>query len=243
MTNEHSSRSLQLNISWKIISLLLLVVIVVMLGLWKPRDSTDSTRSISVTGEATVSAEPDELVFSPYFEVETSEALTTKAADVTAKLKELGVEDKSIKTNASSYDKYYPMLIEEAGQSNLTLQFTVTLTSNKDLSQKVQDYLVSQNPKGQITPQASFSDDKLKQLEEEASTKATADAKARAEKIARELGARVGKVKGVSEVSGFGVYPLTEEGRDVATSSQASLPVQVGENDFTYQLQVEFELR
>lgn len=246
MTGERNSSTLQLNVSWKIVSAILLVIIISMLAFWMPwQGTTSDDRTITVSGEATLQAEPDELTFSPYFEAASTDELTTKAGEVTAKLKELGVEDKNIKTNASNYDKYYIMPTPDGGGSSLTLQFTITITNNKELSQKVQDYLVTQNPKGQVTPQAGFSDEKRKSLEDEASTKATTDAKAKAEKMAKELGGKLGKVKAVTPNTGFGVYPVSAEAaRDTTSASnQGSLPIQAGENEFTYQVTVEFFLK
>ncbi|MDQ3064652.1 MAG: SIMPL domain-containing protein [bacterium] len=244
MENGKKSQSLQLSISWRLIAIILLAVIGLMLAAWRPWTSTAaSSRVIAITGEATVSAEPDELVFYPYFEVKDTQQLTQKAATITDGLKKLGVEEKYIKTNASSYEKYLSVP-EGSGTDTLTLQFTVTITANKELSQKVQDFLVAQNPKGQISPQASFSTEKRKQLTDQATVQATADAKTRADKMAAELGAKIGKVVKVSEATSM--FPYALEGRDMAVSQDSAaskLPISVGENDFTYQLQVEFELR
>ena len=244
MADEQKQQNLNISISWRLVSIVLLVVIALLIILWRPWDNVQAERKITITGEATVSAEPDELVFYPTFEVEDVEELATKANEITAKLKELGVEEKDIKSNSSSYEKYYPMPVDGGDQSNLTLQLTISVTNNKELSKKVQDYLLTQNPKGQISPQASFSNEKRKALQDEATSKATVDARARAEKMAIELGGEVGKVITVSEATGYGVYPVdAAETRDSEASSPPSLPISVGENDFTYQIQVEFELK
>ncbi len=235
-----------LTVSWRLLAIVLLIIIAVMLAIWRPwQAGTSAGRTITVTGEATVSAEPDELVFYPSFTIATTQDLAARANELTAGLKALGVEDKAIRTNASAYEKYYDLtrLPGSAPEEEITLQFTITL-NDKELAQKVQDYLVSQKASGQITPQGSFSDEKRKQLQDEATEKAAADARTRAEKMAANLGAGIGKVVKVSESQGYGIYPMENGIRDmVASSADASMPINQGENDFTYQLQAEYELK
>jgi uncharacterized protein YggE len=231
---------------------LLLAVIIIMLVLWKPwqANSAATDRTIDVTGEATITAEPDEFVFYPNYqfkndskEVALGEA-TTKSNMIVAKLKELGVADNKIKVDTSGFETIY-MPRETAEVPTYTMQLTVTVSS-KEEAQKVQDYLVTTTPSGSVSPQGSFSDAKRKELEDQARDKATKDARDKADKSARNLGFKVGKVKTVTDGAGFsGITPMSARGVAVDTleAKSSSLPVQPGENELSYSVQVTYYLR
>ena len=242
---------IKLTLDLRIVVALLLVVIGAMLFLWKPWDSTDtSDRTISVTGEATLKAEPDEYLFSPNYEIEntgketTLAALVKKSDEIVSKLKGLGVPDNRIKTNATGYKNnsvYYPETYKDA----YVLTVSVTISS-KELAQKVQDYLVTTSPSGQITPQPNFSEAKRKQLESRARDAATKDARAKAEQSAKNLGFKVASVKSVSDGSGFDYpVPLGVDGAEPTrdTSVSTNLDIQPGENELRYSVTVIYYIR
>ena len=100
-------------------------------------------------------------------------------------------------------------------------------------------------PTGAVSPQASFSDAKRKELESKAREMATKEARAKAEQSAKNLGFSVGAVKSVNDGVGFGdVYPLAAESsaRDIAAPT-SKLTVQPGENELTYQVTVVYFIR
>jgi uncharacterized protein YggE len=236
----------------RIVSALLLVVIVVMLALWRPWQYKPGSndRTVTVTGEATVKAEPDEYVFNPYYEFKNKDkdaalaSLTKKSNSVIDGLKKLGVEDSKIKSNSNGYD--YPVYLDQKETSTYTLSLTVTV-SNREMAQKVQDYLTDTTPAGSISPQATFSESKRKELESQARDEATKDARAKADQSANNLGFRIGAVKSVEDGAGFGIGPVPlYEGRGIALDSameKSSLPVQPGENELTYTVTVVYFLR
>src|SRR5260221_10077114 len=103
---------------YRAVWLLLILVIITMLAMWRPWEPTipAGSRTISVTGTATVTATPDQYVFSPSYNFTNAvkqaalDQLTAKSNELIAKLKSLGVEDSEIKTNASgSYNYGYYM--------------------------------------------------------------------------------------------------------------------------------------
>jgi hypothetical protein len=214
-----------------------------MLLIWKPWSAVGAdARTVSVTGEATVSAEPDEYGFYPTYQFTDDDrdaalaTLTKKNEDVVSGLKKLGVEDSRIKTNSSGYDlPSFRGEPEGGGKPTYTLSLTVTV-ADKDLAQKVQDYLLTTSPSGSVSPQATFSDNKRRELENQARDEATKDARAKAEQSAKNLGFKLGKVKEVTDGSGFGVFPS----RDGATTAEdkAQLTIQPGENKLTYSVSV-----
>lgn len=225
----------------------LLLIIVVMLFLWKPwepRYGADA-RTVSVTGEAKITAAPDQYIFYPTYEFKNTDRsvalgeLSKKNDEIIGELKKLGVADASIKTNSDGYD--YPIYGEKDGTPLYSLRLTVTI-ADKALAEKVQDYLVGTTPTGGVSPQYGFSDAKRKELEAKARDEATKDARSKAEQSAKNLGFSIGAVKTVTDGSSFGeVYPMYRDGVGIAedtASSSASLGLQPGENDLTYQVSV-----
>ncbi len=220
-----------------------------MLFMWKPwATSTVDDETISVTGEATIKAAPDEFVFYPIYQFENSDktaalnALTKKSEEVVAKLKELGVPENKIKTNSSGYDAG-PLKMPENG-STYSLQLTATV-DNQELAQKVQDYLLTTQPTGSVSPTPTFSEGKRKELEAQARELATKDARAKADATAKNLGFKVGKVKSVSD--GSSAWTMSRGGGDTAISSkpaaEPSLSLNPGENELPYSISVVYYLR
>ena len=250
MDNNQLSQKSNLNVDLRVIAGLLLVVIAAMLFVWKPWSSTNaSDRTVEVTGEAEVTAKPDEFVFYPSYEFKLANndaalaALTTKSEEVVAKLKDLGVPDNKIKTSSSGYDR--PVLYEnDAKNATYTLQLTVTVGSI-EAAQKVQTYLVTTTPTGSVSPQASFSDKKRKELEGTARDKATKDARAKVEQMADNLDFKIGKVKAITDGAGFNTFPSAIRGEGLGTTDAKSsnLTVQPGENDLSYSVTVVYFIK
>ncbi|MDB5170668.1 MAG: hypothetical protein JWO35_362 [Candidatus Saccharibacteria bacterium] len=252
--NPTKSNKLNLSVDLRAIIFLLLVVIAGMVLLWKPWAATTSGKSdqvVTVTGESKVTAAPDEFVFYPTYEFKNASketalaALTKQNEELVAKLKALGVADNKIKTNSDGYDNYY--YDQSSGQNNYTLRLTVTV-GDKKLAEKVQNYLVSTAPTGAVSPQASFSDKKRKQLENTARDAATKDARSKAEQSAKNLNFTVGKVKSVKDGTGFGgatpLYGRAESTPAIAAdTTNSNLSIQSGENDLTYSVEVVYYVR
>jgi uncharacterized protein YggE len=242
--------SLSLSLDYRILCLVLLAVIVAMLALWRPWSANASgDRTIDVTGQTTVKSEPDEYVFYPNYEINNVDRagalseVTAKSDGVIKGLKEVGVADRQIKTNASDFGSFKPMPERDGSSPSYNLVVTVTV-GTKELAQKVQDYLLTTGPGGTITPQATFSEAKRKELESKARDEATKDARAKAEQSAKNLGFKVGAVKKVSDSNGFGVYPMVAQ--DSISSSGATrqmLAVQPGENELSYSVTVTYYLK
>lgn len=249
IATDPSSKKMQLSIDMRLIVGLLLIVIAVMLAVWRPWSAASSTndRTVTVTGEATLTDKPDEYVFYPSYPFKNDDKatalaeLTKKSDTVVAELKKLGVADSKIKTDSSNFD--YPVYYDETTkQATYTLSLTITV-NNTDLAQKVQDYLLSTTPSGIVTPQASFSDTKRKELENKARDQATKDARSKADQSAKNLGFKVAKVKSVTDGSGFGVMPYMTRGTAAVSDAKTvdiapSLSIQPGENDLNYTVTV-----
>ena len=246
---DQPTNKLKLSLDYRIIIIILMVVILSMLAIWRPwQQQTSGDRTITVTGEATISAEPDEYVFYPSYDFEGNDreaqlaSLTAKSNEIVTKLKELGVADNKIKTNANNYDyRYFSSDPKETAQ--YSLQITVT-TGSKEEATKVQNYLTTTNPSGQITPHVTFSDEKRKELQNQARDEATKDARTKADQSAANLGFNIGKVKAVEDGTGlYDVYPMmggVAMDSTVAEPRSSSLDLQPGENDLNYSVKVTY---
>ncbi len=253
---KEDKKQVTISLNFRTLSLILLglylITVGIMLYLWQPWSvSPVDARKITVTGEAVIEAEPDEFQFNPTynFTSDTQDGAIQEAADksteVVAELKKLGVEDKDIKINGYSHDWYW--YYDEDDGNHTSVNITITV-NDKDQAQKVQDYLLTTEPEGQITPWPSFSESKSKELETQARSEAVADAKSKAQASADELEVRVGKVISVSEGNGFGDYPIAYAEKDMmigldSAEAPRSIPVQPGEDEFRYNVTVIFELK
>jgi uncharacterized protein YggE len=237
-------------LDYRVIVGVLLVVIIAMLALWRPWEQQidAKTRTISVTGQAKLTAEPDEYTFTPSYQFRNADQkaalgeLSKKNDEIIKELKQLGVSDSQIKSDSNGYD--YPVY-DKGGASTLTYTLRLTVAvSNKDLAQKVQNYLLTTAPTGSVSPQFTFSDTKRTELENKARNDATKDARSKAEQSAKSLGFVIGQVKSVSDGSNFGGYPMISGGAGATSSDSSSkLSLQPGENELTYQVSVVFFLK
>lgn len=246
-TAKNNSMTFSLNLRW--LSIFLIGVIVVMLFIWRPwtPNPDAKNRIVTVTGETTVTAVPDEYVFQPGYQFKNADKaaalseVTKKSDEVIKKLKSLGVADNKIKSDAGGYEYSY-YYDSDSKQSTYSLRLTVTVDS-KAMAQKVQDYLVSTSPTGTVSPQASFSTKLRKDLENKARDDAAKDARAKAERTAQNLGFSLGKVKTISDVSGvnspifYGDLGATSLSAGDSVKSP-SLSVQPGENELPYSITV-----
>lgn len=244
--------NVKLDLRWIVLFLSLLII--GMLAIWKPwiGDTTDNNRTVSVTGKASMSAEPDEYVFYPSYEFKNNtdrqiaiNEANAKSAEIITQLKALGVTDNKIKSSVSGYPDYY--YSETDNTYNYTLSLTIKI-SDLELAQKVQDYLNSTAPQGNVSPVAGFSDAKQKTLENQARDEATQDAKNKADRMANNLGFKLGKIKSVTDGSGFGIIePMyATDGiktGDISTSSTGSNTIQPGENELNYSVTVIYYLK
>ncbi len=261
-TSSDNSHKVKLSIDLRVVVVLLLLVILGLLLAWHPWNGASlatNDRVVTVTGESTLQAEPDQFTFTPSYEFKDVSRdaalvkLSDKNSELIAHIKSLGVPDSAIKTNASDYNQggiYYPVgetkpVVDDSATYSLRLTITV---QKRDAAQKVQDYLAKTNPSGTVTPNNSFSDAKRKQLESQARDQATKDARGKADQSAKNLGFKVGKVKSVSDGSGFSGRPydtkvMSANGAGGSEAAAPSISVQPGQDPLSYSVTVEYYLR
>jgi uncharacterized protein YggE len=253
-----SSSSPTLKIDLRIVCAILVLIIASMLGIWRPWQDTsaaDTTRKITITGDATVKGVPDEFVFYPSFERTGTDVtsmkndLNTFGTKLVADMKKLGIASSDVTLDSSSYDNYTTDITDGSSQI-LSLQVTITVPS-KDLAQKVQDYLASTDAKGRLTAQPQFSTAKEKDLQNTARQQAVTDARKKATETASNVDAKLGKVLEVNDqptYSGGGcgtgtICPLNATQNSLTSgNTQASLPVTPGNDEVSSSVQVVFAL-
>lgn len=249
MINEKNKLNLQVDL--RIVVGVLLAIIVAMVLAWKPWVSGErSDEVIKVTGETTLKATPDQYVFSPVYQfmnadkAVASEQAKKKSDEVVAKLKELNVAEDKIKSDINGFSNglYRENPTEEYVY---TAQLTVTV-NDRTHAQQVQDYLSTTSPLGGVTPQASFSETKNKELQAKARDEATKDARAKAVQSANNLGFKLGRVKAVEDGAGFGdVIPFEGRSMPVAEDSKSRVGPTIlpGENEIRYSVTVTYFVR
>lgn len=234
------TRRIVLTLSWKVLSIVLAVALVGLTVYTKPWETnTANPRTITIKGEATIKRAPDSFVFNPTYEAASQEAITAKTNEVVTKVKELGLGDAGIQTQVSNYDKY-----NNSGAPTGEKVYSVYVTlsvEDKDLAQKIQDYLITTGATGQITPSSGFTKATQKTLRDEATNLAVQDARTRADSTAENLDTKVVKVIKVTEPEQFdGGYPIYST---MEYSKDTGLPINAGESEFNYTVEVEFEIR
>jgi uncharacterized protein YggE len=250
-TGGHLPSNRKLLVDLRLVTAVLFVVVVLALCVWRPWNNTGTdARTVTVNGEATITAAPDEFVFYPNYQFKNASRdvaladMTKKSEEIVAGLKKVGISEDKIKTNSGG--NAYPLYPEGTADATYSLNLTVTAASQEQ-AQKVSDYLVTTAPLGSVSPQASFSKNKRKELEAKARDAAAKDARSKADQMGKNLGFKVGKVKTISDDNGFGIfYPAARDQAGSATSlepSQPKLSVHPGQNDLDYTVKVTYFIR
>lgn len=207
-----------------------------------------SKRMVTVRGEGTVTATPDQVRLSVQVSTRgetASEAMrtaTTKTQAVLTLLKGLGVEEKNIQTSRVNvtpiYD--YSKQIQPPPILGYTSSNDFTVLFKGKLMDRVGEFMDKAVAAGATNfGSLQFENSKQRELEREALSKAAADARARAEQLARELGATLGQVISIAETVGGRPGPVLM--RTMAESAAA--PVMSGELNIVANVDVVFELK
>jgi uncharacterized protein YggE len=222
-----------------------------------------ATNTITVSGQGEVFAVPDTGEFSVTVHedaetvAEAQETATKKVNDIIAYLKGSGVEEKDIKTTNYNVNPKY-----EYSQTVCTNNFCPPSTQKlvgfevyQTLSVKVRDtkkageLLTGVGSKGASEVSGlSFTTDDDDALKAEARGQAIADAKAKADALAKDLGVNIVRIVGFNEdTSGYPTpYAYGRGGiaMDAAQSVKAAPPeLPVGENKITSNVSVTYEIR
>ncbi len=213
------------------------------------KETKESPRSVIVQGMGKIMTTPDQVRLN--IQVNTraetaSEAMkqaSKKTADVLAVLRGYGLDPKDIQTSRVTvsaildYQKNIqpPPVIGYTGTNEFSVLF------KGKYMEKVGEFL----DKAVTLGVSSFSglmyeSSTQREQEQDALTKAAADARSRAQVLAKELGATLGRVMTISESVNSPVPMMRAAMMDAAT---AAAPVMAGELAITAQVTVSFELK
>ncbi len=219
-------------------------------GAWRTTMAGQPVPSVNVSGEGKVTMKPDIASFSIGV-VKTDKDLgraQKEAADImvkaTALLKEKGVDEKDIKTTA--YNIYPQYDWRQSGRVFLGYEVRQTAEVKVRNLEKVGEILgavggVGANEIGSLT----FSIDNPEKAKEEARAKAIADAKAKAERLSKDLGVRLKKIISFSESGGNYPGPIyMKDSYSTSGMGGGSVPpVSAGENEITINVSITYEIR
>jgi uncharacterized protein len=216
--------------------------------------------SISVSGEGEFVSVPDIATFSYTVSAEgkdvaAAQALVTKSGDaVLAALKDLGIEERDIRTtDYSVYPKYvYTQTVCSQNYCPPSRQIPDGYTVSQTVSIKVRDTakageaLSVAGEKGATNISGlNFTTDDPNKNVNEARAKAIEDARSKAESLADSLGVRLVRVVSFSD----NYNPMPYYGREVGmggamdTKNQAAPTIPVGENETRVSVTVTYEIR
>ncbi|MET0535878.1 MAG: SIMPL domain-containing protein [Steroidobacter sp.] len=210
-------------------------------------------RTISVSGQAEIQAEPDRAVLtlgveSRKLKMEEARAEVTKTVEAVMKLtRDLKIEPKYVRTTRINVQPEYNW-DNNARERNLigyfvSRQVEIELRDLDKLGQLLEKSIdLGVNQLGDPRLDSS----KRRDLERDALAKAVADAKLNAEAVAKAAGARLGAPRTISASSGFvpppmPMYKATMARAEVASDSAAG-SYQSGQMGFSGTVQVEYDL-
>lgn len=214
-------------------------------------DNDEHPRTIAVSGQGEVQAEPDQAIVSLGVEsrkprLEDARAEVTKTVDAVLKLtRDLKIDQKYVRATRISVQPEYNW-DSSAKERNLigyfvSRQVEVDLRDLEKLGtllEKATDLGVNQlgDPR--------LESSKRRDLEREALGKAVADAKLNAEAVARAAGVKLGSARTIAASSGFVPVPVMARMKTMAMAadSGAAQTYQSGQMTFNGNVQVEYDL-
>lgn len=247
---------------------IVLIVLAVFLGVYTLnglkglRNPNPVYNVITVNGEGEAVAIPDIASFtfsvsqdSPTV-VAAQEGVTKKMDAIIAALKNLGIEERDIKTSDYSVYPKYEYATQPCSPNFCPpgRQVQDGYTANHSVSVKVRDtakageaLAAAGNAGATNMSSISFTIDDPDTLVNEARAEAISDAKEKAEMLADELGVKLVRVMGYSDNMGGGPMPYYRQevalgmGGDAVAQKAPTLPT--GENKFTINVSVTYEIR
>lgn len=206
-----------------------------------------SVRQITVVGQGEAKAAPDTTIVQLGVQTDAASAQqalsdnSSRMQALIAKLKELGVADKDMQTSNVSINPRYNNdgKTVEGYQANNSLTVTI-----RNISQTgaLLDQVVAAgaNSIGGI----GFTINDPSAIQQQARDKAIADARTRANAMAKAAGGTVGQVLAISENIGSAPPVMYRAEMPAANAAVAdSVPVQQGEQTINAQVQISFELK
>lgn len=237
-----------------------IVVLIIAFGAFylKPWQ-TKPTETVSVTSEGKADATPDVAKITATIEsknpnidkarVENEQ----KVSAVIAKLKQIGVEEKDIKTQnisagpgfeiqnmpAPDIQIYPPPKRPNTNTFSTSLEITIR---NFQLADQILATFTQNGATNLYGPQLTLSDDELEEAKTEAREDAVESARKKATVLAKASGRSIGRAVKITEAGDFG-YPVPLMAQSSIELREKASQIQPGQNDVSINLQVDFELK
>ncbi len=215
---------------------------------------TKPLETISVSAQGTFDAAPDIAKITATIESknpkldEARSENEKKVSLIVARLKQLKVEEKDIKTQNISAGKGFgevqPMIYPTpprptTNQFSTSLEITIRSFETTD---EVIAALTSNGATNLYGPQLTLSDTKLEEAKSQAREKAVEMAKKKAQELAAASGRKIGKVVKITEQGDYG-YPVPLMARAESDLVQKASQIQPGQNEVSINLSVDFSLK
>jgi uncharacterized protein YggE len=218
-----------------------------------PLEVTSSMRSseLSVTGEGKVDIVPDTATVTVGISV--ARAATVEAAQkqidtinnqILAEMKQIGVPEADIKTSNYSINPNYVYDVQVQRVDGYNADASITIKTHKtDLVPQIVSKATTAGA-NQVNG-VSYSIDDPAKFRSQARTKAIENAKAEAEKLARELGISLGKITNIVESSPGAPIPMYREAMalDTASAEKVLPEFEAGTQTITSTVTLFFEKR
>jgi uncharacterized protein YggE len=167
-----------------------------------------------------------------------------KVSNIVSALKQIGVEEKDIKTEYISggpgYEiQIYPPQRPNTNQLTTTLDITIRNFNNTD---EVIAALTSNGTTNLYGPNLTVADEDLEKAKSKAREAAVENARRKADELAKLSGRKIDKVVKIQEMGDFG-YPVPLTARGEADLMEKVQIIQPGQNEVTINLQVDFSLK
>ncbi len=252
---------------WVWIVLIILAVFLgvkVLTSLKDLRNSNPPYNTVTVSGQGEVFSIPDLATFSFAVSADADtvnvaqETVTKKMDTIVAALKNMGIEEKDIKTSDYSVWPKYTYSSQpcspsycppsEQKQNGYTARHSVSVKVRKTDDAGKALSLVGDNGATDISS-ITFTVDDPDKLTEEARALAIEDARTKANVLSDDLGVRLVRVISFSDSSDGGVMPFYREaaygmGGDTAVAQKAPTPsLPTGENKISVTVNITYEIR
>jgi len=227
-----------------------IVLVLLLLSTCVTAQDKEVQRTVRVNGVGKVRVVPDQFHISLQVNVpkaETAvEALSQNnrsAAQVIAMLKRFGIADVDMQTTRVAVNPVYdyskqnqpPVIVGYSAQNEVQVAIKKMDDAGKILDQAVKNGATGFGP-------LQYESSKRRELEYEALARAAEDARVKAELLARQLGATLGRVMTVSE-SGVNYPSPIMPMRMKAEMSSIDVPVMPGEMEISASVEIVFELK
>ena len=228
-----------------------LVVLIIALGAFylKPwQTKPDEIISVTSTGKAQVT--PNVATITANIESKNQDLdkarqeNAQKVSTLVSQLKNLGVEEKDIKTQQVSGGPGYEIMIYPPRKPN-TNQFTTSLEIKIRNFENTDEIITAMTQNGATNlygPNLTVDEALQEEGKSKARENAVVEAKKKGEQLAKLSGRKLGKAVKITEQGDYG-YPIAILARGEADLKAQASQIQPGQNEVTITLQVDFELK